>query len=182
MLPALALFLGASGVVAGTIGAIYAQATFLPFILMDRVGLTPTQAAARARVDSSKWCNWEGNAEIPSRQELAVIAQVFHQSDQSLLPLQRRAPIQHLRRFFRPDSNLKVARGHQQVSQEELLELKLAGLDAAVRDALERWCSKKEMDLNQAVDLLNELEPEERDRIIQEIWEDMVWNAEPDNN
>ena len=38
-----AQFLGASGVVAGTIGAIYAQATFLPFILMDRVGLTPTQ-------------------------------------------------------------------------------------------------------------------------------------------
>ncbi|WP_424932775.1 multidrug effflux MFS transporter [Amaricoccus macauensis] len=38
-----ARFLGAAGVVAGSIGALYAQSTFLPFILMDRVGLTPTQ-------------------------------------------------------------------------------------------------------------------------------------------
>jgi MFS transporter, DHA1 family, multidrug resistance protein len=36
-------FLGASGAIAGTIGALYAQAIFLPFILFDRVGLTPTR-------------------------------------------------------------------------------------------------------------------------------------------
>lgn len=36
-------FLTTSGVVAGAIGALYAQATFLPFILMERVGLSPAQ-------------------------------------------------------------------------------------------------------------------------------------------
>ena len=36
-------FLTTTGVVAGAVGAIYAQATFLPFILMNRVGLTPSQ-------------------------------------------------------------------------------------------------------------------------------------------
>jgi MFS transporter, DHA1 family, multidrug resistance protein len=36
-------FLAASGVLAGAIGALYAQATFLPFILMERVGLGPAQ-------------------------------------------------------------------------------------------------------------------------------------------
>jgi len=34
-------FLSASGVIAGSIGALYAQSTFLPFILIDRVGLSP---------------------------------------------------------------------------------------------------------------------------------------------
>lgn len=36
-------FMLSSFVVAGTIGALYTQATVIPFILMDRVGLTPTQ-------------------------------------------------------------------------------------------------------------------------------------------
>ncbi|QHQ37417.1 Bcr/CflA family efflux MFS transporter [Algicella marina] len=36
-------FVSTSMVMAGAIGALYAQATFLPFILMDRVGLTPGQ-------------------------------------------------------------------------------------------------------------------------------------------
>lgn len=36
-------FLTSSLVIAGSAGAIYAQATVLPFILIDRVGLTPTQ-------------------------------------------------------------------------------------------------------------------------------------------
>lgn len=36
-------FMLASGVVAGAIGALYAQATILPFILMERVGLTPIE-------------------------------------------------------------------------------------------------------------------------------------------
>lgn len=36
-------FLTSAGVVAFAIGTIYAQATFLPFILMKRVGLSPTQ-------------------------------------------------------------------------------------------------------------------------------------------
>lgn len=36
-------FMLSSLVMAGTIGTIYTQATVLPFILMDRVGLTPTQ-------------------------------------------------------------------------------------------------------------------------------------------
>ena len=36
-------FLTTAGIVSGVVGALYAQATFLPFILMDRVGLTPTQ-------------------------------------------------------------------------------------------------------------------------------------------
>ena len=35
-----------SAVVAGAIGALYAQATVLPFILMDRVGLTPTRSGS----------------------------------------------------------------------------------------------------------------------------------------
>jgi DHA1 family bicyclomycin/chloramphenicol resistance-like MFS transporter len=35
-------FVAASGVMAGAVGALFAQATFLPFILMDRVGLSPT--------------------------------------------------------------------------------------------------------------------------------------------
>lgn len=34
-------FLLTAGIVAGAVGALYAQATFLPFILMDRVGLSP---------------------------------------------------------------------------------------------------------------------------------------------
>lgn len=36
-------FMLASGVVVGAIGALYAQATLLPFILMERVGLTPVE-------------------------------------------------------------------------------------------------------------------------------------------
>jgi DHA1 family bicyclomycin/chloramphenicol resistance-like MFS transporter len=36
-------FLTATIVIAGAVGALYAQATFLPFILMGRVGLTPAQ-------------------------------------------------------------------------------------------------------------------------------------------
>jgi DHA1 family bicyclomycin/chloramphenicol resistance-like MFS transporter len=36
-------FMYSSLVVAGTSGAIYAQATVLPFVMMNRVGLTPTQ-------------------------------------------------------------------------------------------------------------------------------------------
>jgi DHA1 family bicyclomycin/chloramphenicol resistance-like MFS transporter len=36
-------FLTAAGVIGGALGAIYAQATFLPFILIDKVGLTPQQ-------------------------------------------------------------------------------------------------------------------------------------------
>ncbi|WP_245866960.1 multidrug effflux MFS transporter [Oceaniglobus roseus] len=39
-------FLTASGVMAGALGALYAQATFLPFILMTEVGLTPTEFGA----------------------------------------------------------------------------------------------------------------------------------------
>ena len=35
-------FLTTAGIVAGAVGALYAQATFLPFILIERVGLTPT--------------------------------------------------------------------------------------------------------------------------------------------
>jgi DHA1 family bicyclomycin/chloramphenicol resistance-like MFS transporter len=35
-------FLTAAGIVSCAVGALYAQATFLPFILMDRVGLSPT--------------------------------------------------------------------------------------------------------------------------------------------
>lgn len=35
-------FLAAAGVMSFSLGAIYAQATFLPFILMQRVGMTPT--------------------------------------------------------------------------------------------------------------------------------------------
>ena len=34
-------FLTAAGIVACAVGALYAQATFLPFIIMDRVGLSP---------------------------------------------------------------------------------------------------------------------------------------------
>ena len=34
-------FLTSAGIVACAVGALYAQATFLPFILMDRVGLSP---------------------------------------------------------------------------------------------------------------------------------------------
>jgi DHA1 family bicyclomycin/chloramphenicol resistance-like MFS transporter len=36
-------FLTTAGIVSGAVGALYAQATFLPFILMDRVGLTPAE-------------------------------------------------------------------------------------------------------------------------------------------
>jgi DHA1 family bicyclomycin/chloramphenicol resistance-like MFS transporter len=36
-------FLTTAGVVAGAVGALYAQATFLPFILMERVGLSPAE-------------------------------------------------------------------------------------------------------------------------------------------
>ncbi|WP_222435238.1 multidrug effflux MFS transporter [Puniceibacterium confluentis] len=36
-------FMAAATVMAGALGALYAQATFLPFILMDEVGLTATQ-------------------------------------------------------------------------------------------------------------------------------------------
>lgn len=38
-----AYFMLSTLVIAGTIGALYTQATVLPFILMDRVGLTPTE-------------------------------------------------------------------------------------------------------------------------------------------
>jgi DHA1 family bicyclomycin/chloramphenicol resistance-like MFS transporter len=36
-------FLVTAGIVAGAVGALYAQATFLSFILMERVGLTPAE-------------------------------------------------------------------------------------------------------------------------------------------
>lgn len=36
-------FLVAAGIVSCAVGALYAQATFLPFILMNRVGLSPTE-------------------------------------------------------------------------------------------------------------------------------------------
>jgi DHA1 family bicyclomycin/chloramphenicol resistance-like MFS transporter len=36
-------FLVTSGIVAGAVGALYAQATFLPFILMERIGLSPAE-------------------------------------------------------------------------------------------------------------------------------------------
>ncbi|RLQ89619.1 multidrug effflux MFS transporter [Notoacmeibacter ruber] len=36
-------FLTTSGVIGGAVGALYTQATFLPFILMDDIGLTPSQ-------------------------------------------------------------------------------------------------------------------------------------------
>lgn len=36
-------FLGASLVLSGTIGALYAQSTMLPFVLINEVGLTPTE-------------------------------------------------------------------------------------------------------------------------------------------
>ena len=36
-------FMSSSLVIAGAVGALYTQATVLPFILMDRVGLTPTE-------------------------------------------------------------------------------------------------------------------------------------------
>lgn len=36
-------FVGAAIIMAGTSGALYTQATILPFVLMQRVGLTPTQ-------------------------------------------------------------------------------------------------------------------------------------------
>ncbi len=36
-------FMAAAMVMSGALGALYAQATFLPFILMDRIGLTPAQ-------------------------------------------------------------------------------------------------------------------------------------------
>ena len=39
-------FLASSVVVAGSVGAMYTQATVLPFILMDRVGLSPAQFGA----------------------------------------------------------------------------------------------------------------------------------------
>lgn len=39
-------FVYASLVLAGTVGALYAQATMLPFIMIDRAGLTPTQFGA----------------------------------------------------------------------------------------------------------------------------------------
>jgi DHA1 family bicyclomycin/chloramphenicol resistance-like MFS transporter len=41
-----ARFRAAATVVAGALGAIYAQSTFLPFILMGRVGLTPAEFGA----------------------------------------------------------------------------------------------------------------------------------------
>lgn len=39
-------FLAAAAVMSGALGALYAQATFLPFILMDRVGLSPAEFGA----------------------------------------------------------------------------------------------------------------------------------------
>lgn len=39
-------FLAAAAVVSGSLGALYAQATFLPFILMGRVGLSPAEFGA----------------------------------------------------------------------------------------------------------------------------------------
>ena len=39
-------FMGSSLVLAGAVGALYTQATILPFILMDRIGLTPAQFGA----------------------------------------------------------------------------------------------------------------------------------------
>jgi len=39
-------FLCASLVLAGAVGALYAQSTMLPFVLIDKVGLTPTQFGA----------------------------------------------------------------------------------------------------------------------------------------
>ncbi len=48
-------FVLSSVVTAGTIGALYTQATVLPFILMERVGLTPTQFGAAMLMQSGSF-------------------------------------------------------------------------------------------------------------------------------
>jgi DHA1 family bicyclomycin/chloramphenicol resistance-like MFS transporter len=48
-------FLASSLVVAGSAGAIYAQATVLPFILIDRVGLSPTAFGAGMLMQSGSY-------------------------------------------------------------------------------------------------------------------------------
>ncbi|MFU1608600.1 MFS transporter [Sulfitobacter pontiacus] len=48
-------FLSAALVMGGALGALYAQATFLPFILMDEVGLTPAQFGASMLAQSGSF-------------------------------------------------------------------------------------------------------------------------------
>ncbi len=48
-------FLTASLVIGGALGALYAQATFLPFILMDDVGLSPAQFGASMLAQSGSF-------------------------------------------------------------------------------------------------------------------------------
>ena len=54
-------FLVTAGIVAGAVGALYAQATFLPFVLMERVGLTPAAfgwgcSFRPGAISSDRWC------------------------------------------------------------------------------------------------------------------------------
>ncbi len=146
--------------------------------LRRKIGLTPTVAARQAGVPSSKWCNWEGNAEIPDLDELARIAQVLHDSGEShhLLHLQRRAPLHHLRQFFIKSGERKVARGHGEATEEEALQLKIEGLDPKVRRAFETWCTENQLNLTDEVVRIGQLEAAERHQIIQEIWGVMAWD------
>lgn len=48
-------FVAASLVMGGTLGAVYAQATFLPFILMNEVGLSPAQFGASMLAQSGSF-------------------------------------------------------------------------------------------------------------------------------
>ncbi|MGV8937493.1 MAG: multidrug effflux MFS transporter [Allorhizobium sp.] len=50
-----ARFVCASLVLAGTVGALYAQATMLPFILINKAGLTPTQFGASMVLQSGSY-------------------------------------------------------------------------------------------------------------------------------
>lgn len=49
------LFLAASLTISGTLGAIYAQATILPFLMMNVIGLTPTQFGLTMMIQSGSF-------------------------------------------------------------------------------------------------------------------------------
>ena len=137
------------------------------------LGLPPIEAAKRARVSSARWLNWEGNAEIPSEEELVRMTRVLYETGRtaSLYQCHRRAPIGHLRRFFGKDPLRGISGGEEKI---EGWKLKLLRLDARARHALEKWCFEQGYELEDGVAQVCGMTSRERLGAIQEMWEGLV--------
>lgn len=150
--------------------------------LRRELGLTPSKAARKAKVPNAKWLNWEGNAEIPTEEEFERIVHALYESGKTfgLYQPYRRAPIAHLRAFFgRAGEHRSLCRGvAEPLSEELILKLRISNLDPRALEGLERWCEQNGTSLEEEIQRLDALPKGERRQVIQEIWEDLVWDED----